>query len=93
MQRFPEFQALARRWPGNFTPRYRTWQLEYEACLLMGCTEDEIIEGTRYWLDNCIPQDTSNFYPLAPHNFLREQSFLAYQPVDKSSSLRVISST
>lgn len=87
MQRFPEFVSLARRWPVPYPPRFQTWRTEYEACLMMGCTEEQIISGTRYWLENCVPQNTADFKPLAPHNFLREQSFMAYLPEETELKL------
>lgn len=88
MQRFTEFLTLARRWPKDHGVRVAACRQEYEAALLMGMTEEQIIAGTRYWLENCVPQDTSDFYPIAPHTFLREQSFLAYQP--EESRLRAV---
>ena len=88
MQRFNDFLALARRWPRDNGLRVVACRREYEVALLMGCTEEQIIAGTRYWLENCVPQDTSDFMPIAPHTFLAEQSFLAYQP--EEGKLRVM---
>ena len=90
MQRFNEFQKLLRRWPANYTPRVSTCRIEYEACLAQGITEAEIIDGTKYWLENCVPMDTSDYKPLSAHNWLREQSFLAYQPEEKRPRLEVV---
>lgn len=83
MQRFTEFLQLARRWPGNYVVRVASCRREYEAALMLGCSEAEIIDGTRYWLDTCIPQNTADFRPPAQHTFLQEQSFLAYQPPER----------
>jgi hypothetical protein len=88
MQRFAEFLELARRWPRDNGLRVASCRREYEVALALGCTEEQIIAGTRHWLENCVPRDTSDFMPIAPHTFLAEQSFLAYQPEERS--LRVV---
>ncbi len=91
MQRFPEFLKIVRRqWPRSYAIKYDTCQMEYEACLARGCSEEEIVEGTRYWIENCVPQDTSDFPVPAAHNWLRERSFLAYQPEEKRPRLEVV---
>lgn len=88
MQRFEEFIDLAKRWPGDHFVRWSTCRQEYEAALHQGCTEAQILDGTEYWLERCVPADTSRFYAPAPHTFLRELSFLAYQP--KQARLEVV---
>ena len=88
MGRFGEFLELARQWPVLYVVRVASCRMEYEACLAMGCTEGEIIDGTREWMKRHTPLDTTNFRPPAPHTWLREQSFLAYQP--KEPRLRAV---
>ena len=73
---FVEFLEIAREWRPHDTLRYGAIQLEFDACVLRGHTEAEILHGARIYTEHYLPKIP---YPTAPQKWLLEVSFLGYQ--------------
>ena len=77
---FTELLPILLKFPMKGPIRVESCRTEYEACIACGIPHETIVAGCRCWLENHVPPDISTYFPLAPHNFLMEKSFLAYQP-------------